>query len=110
MPQFEPPPVEPKPAYATLKDVAVRGASLRRAIEMIAASGGLSVEFAPNMPEVTVDLDYRQMTPVAMLRDLGQRHGFTAFEQEEGKVLVIPAVDTAGIAPDPTYNDEQPQG
>jgi hypothetical protein len=77
-----------KPQYVKFDSI-----RLLTALRAVAASGGLVLETAPNMPNPLVRIEYRDYTPIEILRDLGPRFGFTAFNDGPHKVLVVPARD-----------------
>lgn len=102
------PPVQ-VPAYLKPTDLTLRKADLAIALKSIAAAGGLRLEIAPGLPQIDVVVDYRGLTPIQMLQELGRTYAFTAFEQEPGTVLIVPAVDeTNPPAPTPMPPTETP--
>lgn len=75
---------------------------LANAIKAIGAQCGLRIEMPPDMPNDEIVLDYRGMNGLEILADMGERFGFTAFDQGDGNVLIIPARDeNAPARPDP---------
>ncbi|MFZ4509145.1 MAG: hypothetical protein ACOYON_15775 [Fimbriimonas sp.] len=100
-------PVQKVPAFLRPTNLRLRGAKLEAAIRAVGAAGELVVEIAPGLPDIDVVVDYRQQTPIAMLQEMGQTYAFTAFEQGDGKVLIVPAVD--GSAPAPS-KETPPEG
>ncbi|HRK21068.1 MAG TPA: hypothetical protein PLX06_04640 [Fimbriimonadaceae bacterium] len=74
---------------------------LANAIKAIGAQCGLRISMPPDMPNDEIVLDYRGMTAMEMLRDMGGQFGFTAFDQGDGSVLIIPARDENA----PTHSD-----
>ncbi len=81
------------PVYLTPQDFTFHNTKLRLAIQTAAMAGNLNVEIAPGLPDMEISESYRQISPVDLLRRLGHDYGFSAFEQESGKVLIIPEVD-----------------
>lgn len=71
----------------------IKRAKLIDAIHVVAATGKLEVEIAPGLANPDVELRYDQMSVIDILRDLGRQYAFTAFDQGDGKILIIPAVD-----------------
>lgn len=71
---------------------------LQDALRAIAAQSGLKLEIAPGMPNPLIKSDYRGMTGLEILADMGPQFGFTAFHQGEGQVIVIPARDSSADA------------
>jgi hypothetical protein len=63
------------------------------ALNAIALQSGLQLEIAPGMPNPLIQANYSGISGLAILADMGPQFGFTAFEQGEGKVIVIPARD-----------------
>jgi len=82
--------------------------TLDRALGFIGRASGLSVVIGPGIPDEITEVDYVNVRPLEALKDMGRRYGFTVFDQGNGTVLVIPAVDpqaaTAGppSRPSPT--------
>jgi len=98
------PPVRPKetpeqqrpqlaPYLTPQKLVEVDRTKLQLAILMVASSGKLEVEFAPNMPNPDIRMEYHNMSALDIIKDLGPRFGFTAFREGGNKILLIPKVD-----------------
>lgn len=76
---------------------------LQLAILAVATSGKLDVEFAPNMPNPDIRMEYRNMSPWDILRDLGPKFGFSVIPDGRNRVIVVPAVDPhAGQLPPAT--------
>jgi hypothetical protein len=86
------PPTEVAP-YLKPQNVRIDRAKLQIAILAVATNGKLEVEFAPNMPNPDIRMDYRNMSAVDILKDLGPRFGFTAFREGGNKILIVPQVD-----------------
>ena len=72
------------------QSVSLKQVQLSVAINWIAKNSGLTVEPAPDLPNPTVDVDYKGRGGLEMLKDLGQQYGFTVMEDGENKVLLIP--------------------
>jgi hypothetical protein len=53
----------------------------------------LELEIAPGMPNPELVADFRDASGMEMLMELGPRFGFTAFNQGDNRVLIIPALD-----------------
>ncbi len=88
------------PDYMQAQNFEFHGTKLDMAIRMIATAGHFDVEIGPGLDNVDVTTNYGQLTPVEALKKLGQDYGFTAFAEERGRVLIIPAKD--GIPADPS--------
>src|ERR1019366_5624308 len=67
----------PVAAYLKPQDVRMERTKLQLAILAVATSGKLDVEFAPNMPNPEIRMEYRNMNAIDILKDLGPRFGFT---------------------------------
>jgi hypothetical protein len=95
---------EPSPATQSAEDrmeapiaIQMTGASLSSALKAIAAQGRFEVVLAPGMTDdPTISVKYESISPKAILEDLGKKYGFTAYDQGDGTILVVPAVDSQG--------------
>lgn len=90
--------------YSKLQDISIEDAPLQTVIELIASTSGLRVTFMPNPSagslvdfDKKVSVDYRQMSGLDMLRQLGKDEGFTAIYQEKNEFLIIPSVTSRPI-------------
>lgn len=101
----QPPPKAPTGA-ATLRkaNLHIDHAPLLTVLKMIGESCGVSIVPGPGMPNPTVEADYRDMSAMDMLHDLGRKFSFTAFDEDDGSILVVPGVDT-GDHPEGTGNE-----
>jgi len=68
-------------------------APLMMVMELMAQKCNIRIDPAPGMPNPTVEVDYKDMNAMEMLRDLGKQYGFTPLNQHDGSILVVPAVD-----------------
>jgi hypothetical protein len=68
-------------------------APLLSVLDMISQTCGVRIDPAPGMPNPDVVINYRDMTAMQMLRDLGRQYSFTPLDQHDGSILVVPAVD-----------------
>ncbi len=73
--------------------VRLNGVPLKTAITQIAKAGKIKVEIAPGLENPLIASDYRNLTGLAMLKDMGQTFGFSVLEQGVDSVLIVPAVD-----------------
>ena len=90
------PPIEPTvPKYLQPTNFAVRGARLTDALRKIADQGGLEIVMAPGFPEMTIDVNYTGLNTIQILQSMGSEYAFTAFDQGDGSVIVVPARDPA---------------
>jgi hypothetical protein len=71
----------------------VRGADIESALIMLGEQAKVRIVVAPGMPKMTVEADYRRLPLASILADMGERYGFTAFDQGDGSVIVVPAVE-----------------
>ncbi len=94
-PEDLPPVTEPVPDYLKPTSVSLKGAKLTDAVRMVAAQGNLGVVVAPGFPDISVDINYEQMNPIEILQAMGRDYAFTAFDQGDGTVIVVPAVEPA---------------
>ncbi len=78
----------PKAIAITIED-----APLHTVFDLIAAESGLQVIVAPGTPNPSIGVDYKQMTPLEILRDMGREHGFTPMDQGDGSIIIVPAVE-----------------
>ncbi len=92
-PEDLPPVTEPVLDYLKPTSVSLKGAKLTDAVRMVAAQGNLGVVVAPGFPEISVDINYEQMSPIEILQAMGRDYAFTAFDQGDGTVIVVPAVE-----------------
>jgi len=68
----------------------LKQADLRTAATLIAKNSGLTLEFAPDLSNPKIDIDYHNQGGLDMLKDLGQRYGFSLVEDGVNKYLLIP--------------------
>lgn len=95
----------PKPSEKPLT-IHVERANLLTILDGIAAQAGWQLEVAPGTPDPEVRVDYEEVPAEQIVQDMGRRFGFSAFEQGEGKVLIVPARDGAGpVKIDPKGGD-----
>jgi hypothetical protein len=92
-PQVADPEPPPTPRYLLPQSVSIKRAPLQTALQMVAMQGGLQLEMAPGMPNPEVAVDYEGKNTIEILEDLGRQYAFTAFDQGNGSVLIIPARD-----------------
>jgi len=103
-----PPKTDATPAYLRPTSLKLEHEHLRKALEMVCSIGGLRAEIAPGFKDEVIDAEYKNATPLAIIQELGHKYAFTAFDQGDGSVLLIPAVDemSRGKATQPA--NEQP--
>ena len=84
---------------AALKPTILRvdGSPLLTVLQMMAEITGTKIVSAPGMPNPNVEVNYQNMTAMDMLRDLGRKYAFTPIDQNDGSILVVPAVDKSGV-------------
>jgi hypothetical protein len=88
-------PAQEVPRTEQAKSLKLSNTSLVAALKMIGSNAGYNVDVAPGFADQTVSIDYVDYTTTEMLRDLGSRYNFTAFDQGDGTIIIVPAVDTA---------------
>ncbi len=86
--QSSQPDLESKPG-----DVKIDHAPLLAVLDLIGQTCGVDVAPAPGMPNPDVFVNYKGMTAMEMLKDLGTKYGFTPLDQHDGSIIVVPAVD-----------------
>ncbi len=77
---------------------------LQTVLRYLEKEAKLTFEFAPQLPNPNVSVDYHGLTAKQILLDLGHRYDFTPFDEGEGNMLLVhkSAPDsTAGIADQP---------
>jgi hypothetical protein len=79
------------------------------ALRAIADQSGLEIVIPPDLPDDPIEVDYRQALPLEILRDMGERFGFAAFDQGGGQVIVVPAKNESGV-PSPSDPAWRPEG
>ncbi|MCW5941738.1 MAG: hypothetical protein KIS66_05875 [Fimbriimonadaceae bacterium] len=89
-------------ASPDIRSIDLADVRLLDAVRLIADATGYDVEIAPGFRNVRLlKVAYTGVTGLAMLRDLGSRVGFTVFEQERRKLLLVPARDPNATEPAP---------
>ncbi|MBS1702161.1 MAG: hypothetical protein JST12_10910 [Armatimonadetes bacterium] len=87
------PNVEPDIPAQQATSVKLESATLHAAITLIAEAGGMKVTIAPGTPNPTVKIDFEDMTPLDMLKKLGQDYAFNTLMDGDHAILVIPKKD-----------------
>lgn len=88
-----PPQAEPMHGTDLRPAVKIERAPLSVALQAIAAKCKIKLEIGPGLTDPQVRVDYADMTGMEILQDLGHKFSFTAFDQGDGSILIIPAVD-----------------
>lgn len=96
-------PLEPPAKPGTLR---IDHAPLLSVLDMISQTCGVRIDPAPGMPNPDVVINYRDMTAMEMLRDLGHQYSFTPLDQHDGSILVVPATDE-GTTSFPTLENSE---
>lgn len=107
-----PPAPSPAPEEAsTLKPVSfhVQQANILNVFAMLGAQAKMKIMPAPGFPRITLNADYEGLNAIEILQDLGHKHGFTAFDQGDGSILVIPAVDESAVVVSEPSTEHRPQ-
>lgn len=92
-PSVDPNPAPPEEKQARPGTLKIEHAPLFTVLKMISEVCGVDVEPAPGMSNPDVVVDYRDLTAMEMLHDLGRQYGFTAMDQHDGSIIVVPAID-----------------
>jgi hypothetical protein len=58
------------------------------------------MDIPDDMPNEEIVVDYRGMTGLEILADMGPQFGFTAFDQGGGTVIIVPTRDENAQNPD----------
>lgn len=88
-----------EPVGEQRKTVKMSNTSLVAALKLIGAESGYNVDIAPGFQDQKVSIDYEDTTPSEILKDLGRRYAFTAFDQGDGTIIIVPAVDDGSNPP-----------
>jgi hypothetical protein len=99
-------PVPQTPAYLKPQNLQLDEAPLQTALQLLAAQSGLRIEFAPGMANPKISIDYRGQSAIEILKDMGEQFGFTAFDQGDRSVLVVPAVEKEPLTTSPKRRPE----
>lgn len=83
------------------KTLKLSNTSLLAALKMVGEMAGYRVDIAPGFEDQQVSIDYVQTSTSEMLKDLGMRYGFTAFDQGDGSIIIVPAIDGGNPIGDP---------
>ncbi|MBI3722315.1 MAG: hypothetical protein HY248_07145 [Fimbriimonas ginsengisoli] len=83
----------------------VVSASMQSVLEAISSHALLDLFIAPGTPNPDIRVDYIDMSPMAILQDMGKRFGFTALEEGSDTVLIVPAIDGGGPTPSQPASD-----
>lgn len=77
----------------------VKGADLAGALAMLGAEAGVNIIVAPGMAKRQIDAEYENTPLNEILADMGKRYGFTPFDQGDGSIIIVPAVEGGGDTP-----------
>ncbi|MCA0360724.1 MAG: hypothetical protein LCH41_06695 [Armatimonadetes bacterium] len=95
--------------------VVSRRTTLMSALNDVAVQAGITLESAPGMRDVEIELDYRDVPAIKVIQDLGRVYGFTCLQQTTNTGLLVPATDPRsnvggipgnGTSPAPTGGTE----
>lgn len=68
--------------------------TLREALDEIAGAANLSLQISPGFPNPTIEsIDIKGPTALDLIKQLGAKYKFSAFDEGGGHVLIIPAVE-----------------
>ncbi|MFY9234040.1 MAG: hypothetical protein WAO58_06220 [Fimbriimonadaceae bacterium] len=91
------------PRHLRPQTLAIKSAKFMNVITVLAEYCGLRIEM-PDLPaamaDLTIEANYTDMTPMAMLSDLGTKYGFTPYSQGGNRVLLIPATQSRELSAD----------
>jgi len=102
--------VDDTPSYLKPQQVSIRRARLSTALQTIAVQGGLELVIGPGLVDPEVVIDYDGMNTIEILQDLGGKYAFTAFDQGDGSVIIVPVIESpeSGSAPFAVDSAEAP--
>lgn len=72
----------------------IKGADLAGALTMLGAEAGVKIIVAPGMGKRVIDAEYENMPLAEILKDMGRKFGFTAFDQGDGSIIIVPATES----------------
>jgi hypothetical protein len=81
----------------------IERAQLSTVLNALADQAQWQLTIAPGTPDPEIHVDYDGQSATSIVEDLGKRFGFTAFDEGQHQVLVVPAVDGRGpteVAPE----------
>lgn len=76
------------------QDFKVKGADLAGALAMLGAEAGVQIIVAPGMGKRVIDADYENVPLSEILKDMGEKFGFTPFDQGDGSIIIVPATES----------------
>lgn len=82
------------PKHLRPQTLSIKAGKFQDVIALLGQYCGLKIEMPDMPPELAdslIEADYQNMVPLAMLQDLGAKHGFSAFYEGGNKILLIPA-------------------
>lgn len=88
---------DPVADAATVKRVNIKltDAPLSSVFELIQVQAGIKVIADKNVPNPNVTIEFYSVSPMEVLTTLGRQHGFTAFDQHDGTIVVVPGQSAA---------------
>lgn len=86
-------PVKPASPMDKRVTIVAKNISLDNALNDIAVQAGIRLESAPGMPDIIIQLDFRDIPALEVLQALGRSFGFTPMIQTPNSALLIPARD-----------------
>ncbi|MBI1756559.1 MAG: hypothetical protein HYR64_05575 [Fimbriimonas ginsengisoli] len=105
LPKAPPGAEPPLPMRKRPMTIHVVSASMQSVLEAISSHALLDLFIAPGTPNPDIRVDYIDMSPMAILQDMGKRFGFTALEEGSDTVLIVPAIDGGGPTPSQPASD-----
>lgn len=97
-----PEPTDERANVATTRRISlsVKGATLRTIFALIEKEAKIRIVAPDSMQDAVVDASYRDMSPMEILSTMGQLYNFTALDQYDGSVVILPV--RAGSTENPT--------
>jgi hypothetical protein len=83
-------PIEVQDPITPKTSLNLANASLHTAIKLIGAAGKLNVTIAPGTPNPEINIDFVDITPMEMLKQLGEEYAFTAVIDGDRDILILP--------------------
>lgn len=90
----------PSASGSTPISIALKGADLRTAMQLLSLQAKLKIQLAPGMMNPEVDFQYQDTSPDAILQDMGRKYGFTSLYQGDDFYILVPVRDSGGKGTD----------
>ena len=86
-------PVTNQSIVGAKRSISIDSIPLHVAILLVADQDHLSVTIAPGLPNPTVKVDFQNMAPMDMMKELGQQYAFSTILDGAHSIIVIPKKD-----------------